>query len=135
MFVLGVTSPRDNFLLIYDKRLQLLTSTRHSLSSDSDGSLACHPYCDMEHLCIQLVIFEDLKHSHLLPTVSIRRGTLITCFTTSMCREWGSNSDLLHTRRTLYQLSHRGIHLMRINTRIIIHLLLCTGISFYYAYW
>ena len=43
----------------------------------SEGSLACHTFCDMEHP-FKIVISEDPWHSHLLPTFS--SGAVTTCF-------------------------------------------------------
>ena len=48
--------------------LQILTYARHSWPLSSEGSLACHIYCDMGHPFI-MVISEDPWHSHLLLTV------------------------------------------------------------------
>ena len=38
--------------------LHILTYARHSYPSSSEGSLACHTYCDLGHQFI-MVIFED----------------------------------------------------------------------------
>ena len=48
--------------------LQILTYARHSWPLSSEGSLAWHTYCDTGHPFI-MVIFKDLWHSHLLPSV------------------------------------------------------------------
>ena len=48
--------------------LQILTFTRYSWPLNSEGSLACHTYCDTGHP-FKLVISEDLWHLHLLPSV------------------------------------------------------------------
>ena len=48
--------------------LQILTCARHSWQLSSEGSLACHTYCDTGHPFI-MVISEDPWHSHLLPSV------------------------------------------------------------------
>ena len=45
------------------KVLQILTYARHSWSLSSEGSLACHNYCDTGHPFI-MVISGDLWHSH-----------------------------------------------------------------------
>ena len=45
-----------------------LTYTRHSRQLSSEGSLACHTYCDTWHPFI-MVISEDSWYSHLLPSV------------------------------------------------------------------
>ena len=49
--------------------LQILTNTRHSDPFSSDGSIACHTYCDIENPFKLTVIPEDPWHSHLLPSV------------------------------------------------------------------
>ena len=46
----------------------LQTYARHTWPLSSEGSLACHTYCDMEHPFI-MVISEDQWHSHVLPSV------------------------------------------------------------------
>ena len=48
--------------------LQILTYAGHLRPLSSEGSLACHTYCDMRHL-FTMVISEDLWHSHLIPSV------------------------------------------------------------------
>ena len=47
------------------KGLQILTYTWHSWPLSSEGSSACHTYCDTGHPFI-MVISEDPWHSHLL---------------------------------------------------------------------
>ena len=49
---------------IEGKGLQILTYARHSLAFCSEGSLACHTYCDTGHPFI-MVISEHPWHSHL----------------------------------------------------------------------
>ena len=48
--------------------LQILTSTWHSLPLSSEGSSACHTYCDMGHPFI-MVNYENPWHSLLLLSV------------------------------------------------------------------
>ena len=48
--------------------LKIMTYARHLWPLSSEGSLACHTYCDTEHPFI-MVISEDAWHSHLLPSV------------------------------------------------------------------
>ena len=48
--------------------LQYLTYARHSWPLSSEGSLACHTYCDTWHPFI-MIISEDPLHSHLMPSV------------------------------------------------------------------
>ena len=43
----------------------LMTFARHSWPLSSDGSLACHTYCDTGHP-FTMLISEDPSHSHLL---------------------------------------------------------------------
>ena len=58
--------PPENFSLM--ETLQIFPSARHSWSLGSEGSFACHTYCDMGHRFI-MVISEDPWHSHRLPSV------------------------------------------------------------------
>ena len=60
---LGFFVPLENFHTYGDvdiagEVLQILTYARHSWPLNSEGSLACHTYCDTEHPFI-MVIFED----------------------------------------------------------------------------
>ena len=48
--------------------LQVLIHARHSLPLSSQGSLACHTYCDTDHPFI-IFISEDSWHYHLLPSI------------------------------------------------------------------
>ena len=48
--------------------LQILTYSWHSWLLSSEGSLACHTYCDTGH-SFKIVISEDPRHLHLLPRV------------------------------------------------------------------
>ena len=50
------------------ERFQILTYARHLWPLSSEVFLACHTYCDTGHPFI-VVITEDLRHSHLLPSV------------------------------------------------------------------
>ena len=73
LFVWGLSShsiivhPYRDFTIVGEE-LQILTFARHSWSLSSEGSLACHAYCDTRHPFI-MVISEDHWHSHLLPSV------------------------------------------------------------------
>ena len=60
----------DGDVIITGKGLQILTYAWHSwpLSSDTEGSLACHTYCDKGHPFIN-DITGDPWHSHLLRSV------------------------------------------------------------------
>ena len=53
---------------IASEGLQILTCARRSWPLSSEGSLACHTYCDTWHPFI-MVISEDPWHSHLLLSV------------------------------------------------------------------
>ena len=53
---------------ITGEELQILTYARHSWPLSSEGSIACHTYCDTG-LPFIMVISEDLWHSHLSPSV------------------------------------------------------------------
>ena len=83
--------PFENFSLIWrhhhaSEGLQILTYTQHSWSwlISSDGSLACHTYCDTGHPLI-MVISKDPWHSYQLPMFG--SGTVTTCF-----KDWLSNT-------------------------------------------
>ena len=59
---LEIFIPLENFSLIWRRpgeEMQILTYARHLWSLSSEGSLACHTYCDTEHPFI-MVISEDL---------------------------------------------------------------------------
>ena len=74
MFVWGFSSHSKIFhsygdVTIIGEGLQILTYARHLRPLNSEGSLACHTYCDTGHPFI-MVISEDPWHSsHLLPSV------------------------------------------------------------------
>ena len=57
-------------LTITGKGLQILTNARNSWPLSSEGSLACHTYCDTGYPCI-MVISEDPWHSHIHLLLSI----------------------------------------------------------------
>ena len=59
--------------------LQILTYARHSWALNSEGSLACHTYCNTGHPFI-IVIFKDSWPSHLLPSVYFSNGVVTTSF-------------------------------------------------------
>ena len=88
--------PHENFSLIGDvtiacKGLQILTYARHLWPLSSEGSLACHTYCDTGDPFI-MVISEDPWHSHLMPSGWQWSNT--TCLWTKACRNWDSNTQL-----------------------------------------
>ena len=72
LFVLEFIVPLENFYsygdVIAGEGLQTLTYARHSWPLSSEGSLAYHIYCDTGYPFI-MVISEDQRHSHLLPSV------------------------------------------------------------------
>ena len=55
---------------ITSEELQIFTCTRHSWLLSSEGSLACHTYCDTGYLLI-LVISEDPWHSPLAERLTV----------------------------------------------------------------
>ena len=88
--------------------LQILTYTWHLRPLSSEGSLACHTYCDTG-LPFIMVISEIPWHSRLMP--SVWQGTVTTCFTDlglshlgfdyPTFRLWGEHSNSLrHCRGT-----------------------------------
>ena len=73
LFVWGFSSHLRIFhsygdVTITGEGLQILTYAQHLWPFSSEGSLACHTYCDTAHPFI-IVIFEDPCHSHLLPSI------------------------------------------------------------------
>ena len=73
LFVWGVTSLSRMFhsygyITTTSEGLQILTFVRHSWPLSSEGSSACHIYCNTGHLFI-IVISEDPWHSHLLQSI------------------------------------------------------------------
>ena len=74
LIVWSISSQSRFFLRIWIRHhcrrgLLILTYARHSWPLSSEGSLACHTYCDSGHPFI-MVTSEDQWHSHLLPSVS-----------------------------------------------------------------
>ena len=90
LFVYGFRLTREFFysyraVTIAGEGLQIFIYARHSKSLSSEGSLACHTYCDTGHPFI-LVISENPWYSHLLPRFS--SGAVTTWFNDLMnvCR-------------------------------------------------
>ena len=72
LFVWGFSSHSRTFpsygdINITSEWLQILTYTRHLWPLRSEGSLACHTYCDTGHPLV-MVIFENPWHLHLAIT-------------------------------------------------------------------
>ena len=72
LFVWGISSHSRIvhsyvYVIFAGEWLQILTYDRHSWPLSSDGSLACHTYCDTGHPF--MVIPEDFWYSLLLPNV------------------------------------------------------------------
>ena len=51
--------------------LQILTYARHLWPLSSEGSSACHTYCDTRHLFIMVAISKDPWYSHLLSSLAV----------------------------------------------------------------
>ena len=73
LFVCGFSSHSRIFLsygevTIADDGLQILTCAWHSWPLSTEGSLACHTYCDTGYPFI-MAISEELWHPHLLLSV------------------------------------------------------------------
>ena len=65
----GIFRPTWDFLTHMETSpLLVRADARHSSPLSSEGSLACKTYCDTGHPFI-MVISEDPRHSHLLPSV------------------------------------------------------------------
>ena len=85
-------------ITITSEGLQLLTYTWHSWPFSSEGSLACHTYCDTGHTFI-MVISKDPWHSHLLASVwQWSCHYLFKAFSMSQLK----TSYILHAGRMLY---------------------------------
>ena len=89
----------------------------YSWQLSSDGSSACHTYCDIRHPLI-MVIFEDPWHSHLMPSIwqwschyllwrlrsvaagiqthTLAHATLHNCATTAEAIECRHNTECRH---------------------------------------
>ena len=67
-FVWGFTFYSYGDITITGKGLQIFTYTRHSHPLSSEGSSACHTYCNTGLLFI-MIISEDPWRIHLLPSV------------------------------------------------------------------
>ena len=82
-FLFGVFRPIWNFfhsfgdVTIACEGLQILTYARRFWLLSSEGSLACHTYCNTRHPFI-MVIFGDPWHSHLMAIII--SGAITTCF-------------------------------------------------------
>ena len=86
---------------IFGEGLQNLTSVRHSWSFSSEGSLACHAYCDTGHPFIMVI--SDLGPVTLTPIAERLAVELsLPVLTTQVCFDRKSNPDLPHTRRKIY---------------------------------
>ena len=87
LFVLGFIVPLENFPLIWRRhhyrwRLQIfLTYTRHSWPLSSEGSSACHTYCDTGH---PFIMDNSLSSPRTRDTHTYCRafssGAVTTCF-------------------------------------------------------
>ena len=80
-FVCLKLSSHARFFLtpITDKGIQIMTNTRLSWPSSSEGSYACHTYCDTVHPIIVVISEEPYgTHTQMLPSVG--SGTVTTCF-------------------------------------------------------
>ena len=87
--------------------LQISTYARHSWPLSSEGSLACHTYCDTGHPFI-MVIFEDLWHSHPLPSVC--QWSCHYLFLRQVCRDRGWNPDLPHGSHCYWTLDYSDVY-------------------------
>ena len=95
LFVLGFSSHSIIFHSYGDvtmtfEGLQIFTYTRHLWPLGSDGSLACHIYCDTGHP-FKMVISEDSYCR------AFGSGAVISCFTTQVCG-WDSKTQTFRLR-------------------------------------
>ena len=73
---------------ITDEGLQILTYARHSWPLSSERSLACHTYCDREHLFIMVI---SVTLTPIAERLAVELS--LTVFTTKVCRGWDSNTQ------------------------------------------
>ena len=103
--------PLENFSLIWRRhhyrwKAANLTYTWHSWPLSSEGSLACHIYCDKGGPFI-MVISEDSWHSHLLP--SVWQWSCHNLFLRGLSRPWKEPRSPAHEANTLPLRHHRGV--------------------------
>ena len=70
--------------------LQILTCARHSWPLSSEGSLACHAYCDTGHPFL-MVISEDPWHTPIAKRLTVELS--LPAFKTKVCHGWDSNTQ------------------------------------------
>ena len=71
--------------------LQILTYVRHLWPLSSEGSLACHAFCDTGHAFI-IVISEDVCHSHH-NAERLAVELSLPVLASWVCRGWDSNTQ------------------------------------------
>ena len=86
------------FFTHMETSLQIFTYSRHLWPLSSEGFL-CYTYCDTGHRFIML-ISEDTWHTPVAQRLAVELSLLV--LVTSVCRDRGSNPDVLHARWTLY---------------------------------
>ena len=99
--------PLENFSLTWKRHPnRWRTYIRHSWPLSSEGSFACHTYCDEQwgFFCVPHLLW----HGPFIPVADLLAGELSQpVLTTWVCRDRESNSNLLHSGRTLYQMSNK----------------------------
>ena len=92
--------PLENFSLIWRcEGLQILTYSRHKWQLSSEGSFACHIYCDTGHPFIIPVCNGHLRGPLTLTPIAERLAVKLSLsvFTTYICRAWDSNNRSCRT--------------------------------------
>ena len=74
------------------------SNTQHSRSLSSEGSLACHIYCDRDHPLI-MVITEDPRHLHVLNAC---QRSCLTTFNRLRSVSTRDQTPISHARQRLY---------------------------------
>ena len=103
-FLFRIFAPLENLSLTWNRqKAPILSYTRHSWQLSSEGSLACHTYCDTSHPFI-MVISED-------PPVAERLTVeLSLCIVTTFVASGLRTTNVPHARRTLLNILNIYLH-------------------------
>ena len=113
---------------IVGEGLQSLTCARHSWPLSSEGSLACHTYCDTGHLFV-MVISEDPWHSPIAERSAVELP--LPVFTTKVCPGWDTRTpNLLLVRRTFYPTAPHRIEIITSMMYLVTCVMFCIVVFF-----
>ena len=73
-------------------RLQFLTYIRHPWPLSSEGSIACHTYCDKGHP-LTFIMFISKTPDTLICCRAFGSGAVNNCFYDLCCRDWDLNTQ------------------------------------------